>query len=71
MTNQEQFPKTPEAMILAALAILQRNLPPGDLDDRQAISELWGDFDNPEASRIYRQLSEDGSARHSSGVARG
>lgn len=38
---------TAERMILDALAILQRGLPPGVLSDRQVISELWGIFDNP------------------------
>jgi hypothetical protein len=42
---------TADEMVLEALAILQRGLPPGDLDDRQVVTELWGIFDNP-ASRL-------------------
>lgn len=42
---------TAEQMLLDALAILQRGLPPGDLNDRQVVAELWGVFDRP-AARI-------------------
>ena len=40
-----------EQMILDALEILQRGLPPGDLTDREVVTELWAIFDNPQ-SRI-------------------
>ena len=38
--------------MLEALAILQRGLPPGDLNDRQVVTELWGIFDNPAARDV-------------------
>lgn len=46
---------TPEELVLAAIEILQRGLPPGDLDDRGVISELWGIFDSPPAREIYHR----------------
>ena len=55
----EEFPKTAKEMVLAALEILRRGLPGGGLDDRQVVTELWGVFDNPEASRVYRRLGLD------------
>ena len=42
---------TAEDLVIAAVRILQRGLPPGDLNDRQVVTELWGIFDNPQ-SRI-------------------
>jgi hypothetical protein len=38
---------TAEQMVLDALPILQRGLPPGDLNDRGVVIELWGLFDHP------------------------
>lgn len=46
---------TAEQMVLAAVAILQRGLPPGDLNDRQVITELWGIFDNAGANEVIRK----------------
>lgn len=48
---------TAEQMIQDALAILQRGLPPGDLNDRQVVTELWGVFDNPASRRVIEQAS--------------
>ena len=42
---------TAEDLVIAAVCTLQRGLPPGDLNDRQVVTELWGIFDNPQ-SRI-------------------
>jgi hypothetical protein len=39
--------KSAEQMIVETLAVLQRGLPSGDLNDRQVITELWGIFDHP------------------------
>ncbi|MBU1335422.1 MAG: hypothetical protein KJ944_08130 [Alphaproteobacteria bacterium] len=47
---------TAERMLLDALAILQRGLPPGDLNDRQVVAELWGVFDNPAAHRVFEEV---------------
>lgn len=49
---------TAERMLLDALAILQRGLPPGDLNDRQVVTELWGVFDNPAATIVLRMARE-------------
>lgn len=46
---------TAEQMVLQALLILQRGLPPGDLSDRQVIAELWGIFDNPAADEVVQK----------------
>jgi hypothetical protein len=46
---------TAEQMLLDTLAILQRGLPPGDLDDRQVVSELWGIFDNPQSRPLIER----------------
>jgi hypothetical protein len=59
---------TAEQMLLDALAILQRGLPPGDLNDRQVVSELW-DFDNPQSHTLIerariRVSNEDHGERH-------
>ena len=51
-----------EQMLLEALKVLQRGLPPGDLDDRGVVTELWGIFDNP-ASRDAIKKAEQGMAR--------
>ena len=47
-----------EEMVLEALKILQRGLPPGDLDDRQVITELWGIFDNPQSREVIARAAE-------------
>lgn len=46
---------TAERMLLAALNILQRGLPPGDLNQRQVIAELWGVFDTPSAVEAIKK----------------
>lgn len=45
--------RTPEEIVAAAIEILQKNLPPGGVADRDTISELWGVLDSPDASKIY------------------
>lgn len=45
---------TAQDLVVAAVRILQRGLPPGDLDDRQVVMELWGLLDNKEARAAYR-----------------
>lgn len=54
---------TAEQMILDALAILQRGLPPGDLGDRQVISELWAIFDNPATRPVLERARRSATAR--------
>lgn len=49
--------KTAEEMTVEALAILQRGLPGGDLNDREVITELWGVFDNPDATRLFQSIT--------------
>lgn len=44
--------KTAADLVREAIKILQRGLPPGDLDDRGVISELWGLLDNAETREI-------------------
>lgn len=46
---------TAEQMVLDAVAILQRGLPPGDLNDRQVVTELWGIFDNQAANGVIQR----------------
>lgn len=52
--------RTAADLVREAIKILQRWLPPGDLNDRQVISELWGLLDNAKAREIlerdYRQI---------------
>jgi hypothetical protein len=48
------MPETAEAMAVAALDILQRELPGGGLTARQAIAELWAVFDTPQAQAIIK-----------------
>lgn len=50
---------TAEQMLLDALAILQRGLPPGDLNDRQVIIELWSVFDNEAARRVITRAKDE------------
>lgn len=50
---------TAEQMVLDALSILQRGLPPGDLNDRQVVTELWGVFDNPASRDAIRRAKSD------------
>jgi hypothetical protein len=40
-----------------AIRILQRNLPGGDLDDRDTITELWGLLDNRQVEAILHRES--------------
>lgn len=49
-----------EDMLMQALAVLQRGLPPGDLNDRQVVSELWGIFDNPAARAVLERAKSSG-----------
>lgn len=58
---------TAEQMILDALEILQRGLPPGDLSDRQVVSELWGLFDNPTTRPVLERAARGGGPRSSAG----
>ncbi len=44
--------RTAADLVREAIKILQRGLPPGDLDDRGVISELWGLLDNAETREI-------------------
>jgi hypothetical protein len=53
MIDQKKTPTTADDLVKAAIRVLQRGLPPGDLNDRQVISELWGIFDGPAAREIY------------------
>lgn len=46
---------TADDIALAALSILQRGLPPGDLNDRQVVTELWGVFDNASARHVLEE----------------
>jgi hypothetical protein len=46
-------PKTPADLVEATINILQRGLPPGDLDDKQVVTELWGLLDTDRARSIY------------------
>jgi hypothetical protein len=48
---------TAEDLVIAALSILQRGLPPGDLNDRQVVTELWGIFDNPQSRIVIERAS--------------
>lgn len=52
----EKGKKTAEDLVLEAIKVLQRGLPPGDLDDRQVVTELWGIFDSPPAREIYHRI---------------
>ena len=56
MAEEKEAQGTAEDLMMAAIKILQRGLPPGDLDDRQVISELWGIFDSPAAREIYHRI---------------
>ena len=56
MGDEKKAPETAEDLVLAALRILQRGLPPGDLNDRQVVTELWGIFDSPAAREIYHRI---------------
>lgn len=47
-------PKTAQDLVEAVVRILQRGLPPGDLDDRGVVTELWGLLDTDRARAIYR-----------------
>jgi hypothetical protein len=58
---------TTEDLVIAAVRILQRGLPPGDLNDRQVVTELWGLFDNPQ-SRIVIERAR--AAHHSPSLSR-
>jgi hypothetical protein len=67
MMVDENRVKTAEDIVLAAIKILQRGLPNGDLDDRQVISELWGVLDSKAAREIYHRMEpSDTEARVSS-----
>lgn len=48
-------PLAAEDLVVAAVRVLQRGLPPGDLNDRQVVTELWGIFDNPEARIVIER----------------
>ena len=48
---------TAEDLVIAAVRILQRGLPPGDLNDRQVVTELWGIFDNPQSRIVIERAS--------------
>lgn len=50
---------TAEDLVIAAVRILQRGLPPGDLNDRQVVTELWGVFDNPASRDAIRRAKSD------------
>ena len=54
---------TAEEMVLEALKVLKRGLPPGDLDDRQVVTELWGIFDNPQSREVIAR-AENGRRAH-------
>ncbi len=61
--------RSAEDIVIQAIKVLQRGLPPGDLDDRGVVTELWGIFDGPAAREIYHRLEpSDTEARVSSGV---
>jgi len=46
---------TAEQIFREALRILQRNLPPQGVSDRETIVELWGLFDSPAMREILRK----------------
>lgn len=50
--------RSAEDIVIEAIKVLQRGLPPGDLDDRQVVTELWGIFDSPSAREIYHRKAE-------------
>lgn len=52
-----------------AIKILQRGLPPGDLDDRGVVTELWGLLDNAETREILEREDQK-SPPHNPGGAR-
>lgn len=56
---------TAEQMVLNALRTLQRGLPPGDLNQREVIAELWGVFDNPAAIKVIKGARGLHSPNHS------
>lgn len=58
MVDEKTVPETAEDLVLAAVEILQRGLPPGDLDDRQVVSELWGLLDSKAARDIYHRARQ-------------
>lgn len=43
-----------EDLLRAAVKILQRGLPDGDLDDKGVVIELWGLLDTAEARAVYQ-----------------
>jgi hypothetical protein len=50
-------PRTAEEIVVETLRILQRELPGGDLSAREAIAELWGLVESPEAQAIIARLA--------------
>jgi hypothetical protein len=59
------MPDTAEQRLLSALNILQRGLPPGDLNQRQVLAELWGVFDNTSAVEVINKAGGPHSPSHS------
>jgi hypothetical protein len=53
-SNRQPDMVTAEQMLRSALNILQRGLPPGDLNQREALAELWGVFDNQAAIEVIK-----------------
>ena len=50
---------TAEQILEEALRILQRNLPPQGISDRETIVELWALFDSPAMREILRKPAAD------------
>lgn len=48
--------KTAADLVREAIKILQRGLPPGDLDDRGVVAEVWGLLDNAETREILGKV---------------
>jgi hypothetical protein len=46
---------TADQILSEALRILQRNLPPQGVSDRETIADLWGLFDSPTTREILRK----------------
>lgn len=55
MVDEKTKTETAEDLVLSAIKVLQRGLLPGDLDDRQVMTELWGIFDGEVAREIYHR----------------